>query len=200
MYFPMDEGGGDIAVDVKGGIRLIRHGSGVKPAENGWVNCAAGHRLVGTNTAFDFPEKFTLAATVRVDAGSLSDSAAPIIAFGEWDFSESFGLIVDTNRPGIGYRYGTTHSPYHGGQFIEPTYGEVYQVTVTYDGSYLRMYVDGQQTDTNGYDKDEITMPKVPQTILMFSDTGHKGFLGKIKDVMLWNRVITDSEIQTLVR
>ena len=209
MYFPMDDSG-DVAVDVVSGIRLIRSSKALTPTADGWVNAAYKAQLIGANTSFAFPETFTLAARVRVDASDVVDVVAPIISFGEWNYEyyqESFGLIVDTSRGDIGYRYGSSHSPYHGGQVIagdlkgngKITLGQEYQVTVTYDGTHLRMYSSGEQTRVNYSSQDEITIPKTTPTVLMFADTERNGFVGKIDEVMLWDRVLSDDEIATLI-
>jgi len=63
-------------------------------------------------------------------------------------------------------------------------------VTVTYDGNTLRLYVDGELARETRYDKKPAANP-FPLSI-------GDGFVGKIADVMLFDRALNQSDISTL--
>jgi hypothetical protein len=66
-----------------------------------------------------------------------------------------------------------------------------HHVAVTYDGSILRLYVDGKLARETKYGKKPATNP--------FSLSIGDGFVGKIARVMLFDRALDQPEISTLV-
>lgn len=188
--FPMTKDG----CDRVSGIRTIAD-KAISFTENGAVNTVKNSGIKGFNAAFDFPEQFTMSARVTVDEPDFRDDIGAIFDFGYVGDGVGIGLIVDTSRQRIGYHYDSGHSPYdgYGGLCFDIEYGREYVVTLTYDGTYIRMYTDG--TSISG--SDERTF-RHSANISFFSNRGRVGFSGKIADVMLWNRVLSDDEIATI--
>ena len=190
-YFPMTKDG----FDRVSGIRTIVD-KAISFTENGAVNTAKKSGIKGF-AAFDFPAQFTMTARVTVDEPDFRDDIGAIFDFGFIGDDVGVGLIVDTSRQRIGYHYDSGHSPYDGwgGLCFDIEYGREYVVTLTYDGTYIRMYKDGSKIQGD----DERTF-KHSANISFFSNRGRVGFSGTIADVMLWNRVLSDEEIATLVK
>ena len=224
-YFPMDSSS-DIEVDVVSGIRVKKFGKGIMPGAEGadgicWENTGKGG-LFGCNTSFKVPTKnFTLSAYVYLPQQTKYADNAPIIDFGSYHNNSGVGLRASIqpnhNRWEAGLRIGMDEG-YRMGSPTTVKYLDLdkwYLFTVTYEEkdssgqpeNNLKCYVDGSlyvQTDST---MDSGADTKALDTfVMMFSRVPEQGsgseqiLVGKIDEVMLWDRVLTADEIATLVR
>ena len=194
-YFPMTNDG----IDRVSGVKLLASSGAVQFTESG-VECATdGAGLFGFNSEFEFPEKFTIAARVRVDTPTdYKDAVAAIFDTGSNGDGEGAGLIVDTNRSRIGYHWDSGHSPYDGwgGAYFGISYNIEYHVALSYDGSRFKLFENGVAVS----DGDERTF-KPSRNIYVFGGWENRGgFPGKIADILLYDRALTDDDIQKLSR
>lgn len=224
-YFPMDSSS-DIEVDVVSGIRVKKFGKGIMPGAEGadgicWENTGKGG-LFGCNTSFKVPTKnFTLSAYVYLPQYTKSVDKAPIIDFGNYHNNSGVGLRADIrpqhNRWEAGLRIGMNEG-YLMGSPTTVHYLDLdkwYLFTVTYEeknGSgqpknNLKCYVDGSlRAQTDSTMDSEADTNALDTFVMMFSRDPEKEYssdqilVGKIDEVMFWDRVLTADEISTLVR
>ena len=147
---------------------------------------------------------------------SYNCDSAPVIAFGRRELG-SIGIVISTYNGRVGYRWGVDQaSPDSGGIHFDPDYNEndhdidyatIFNndvaVAVTYDGTKFRMYVKGKQVRCNSSWDHECKLPKINNTIYVFSDDrkhdyNDSGFSGKIYEIALWNRVLTADELTAI--
>ena len=76
------------------------------------------------------------------------------------------------------------------------TAGEWHHVSATYDGQRMRLYRDGEQVGSVAKTGSIDTNPNVPMAIAN-QPQGNRAFDGLIDEVRLYNRALTDAEIQT---
>ncbi|MEM1951544.1 MAG: phospholipase D-like domain-containing protein, partial [Candidatus Nitrosocaldus sp.] len=141
-------------------------------------------------------QQFSISAWFRTS--STFTNHAMIVNKGGFDTSTSrlnYGLWITTNgtlRGGFEEsdgtnRFVTSPNTYNDGQW--------HYAVVTYDGSTLRLYVDGQQVsslNTNGAAPATDTMPL---TIGKNSSTNSRYFIGDIDEVRIYNRALTAQEV-----
>ncbi|MBN2375646.1 MAG: methyltransferase domain-containing protein [Sedimentisphaerales bacterium] len=75
-----------------------------------------------------------------------------------------------------------------------------YHLVLTYDGAYVRFYVDGQEQQ-NAPATGDIDWDPIPLNCLVgrYNDDNEDfAFLGDVDDVAVWNRALTPSEVQYL--
>ena len=192
-YFPMNDDG----IDRVSGVKLLASSGAVQFTESGVACATDGAGLFGFNSEFEFPEKFTIAARVRVDTPTdYKDAVAAIFDTGSNGDGEGAGLIVDTSRNRLGYHWDSGHSPYDGcgGAYFGISYNIEYHVALSYDGSRFKLYENGVAVSKG----DERTF-KPSRNIYVFGGWGHRaGFPGKVSDILLYNRALTDDEISKL--
>lgn len=70
-----------------------------------------------------------------------------------------------------------------------------HHISVTWDGSDLRLYVDGDLKDTQS---DSEVLPNMNLFIGARNTGGDRNFNGKIDEVYIWDRALTSSEISDL--
>jgi len=130
---------------------------------------------------------------LRYDNGILAYSGSNILSKGD-----SYGIGMSASGDASGFVNAGEDYLYRG-EAPEDTAGGLveqklapgwHHVTVTYDGNTLRLYVDGELARETRYDKKPAANP-FPLSI-------GDGFVGKIADVMLFDRALNQSEISTL--
>ena len=131
--------------------------------------------------------------TVRYEAAILAYSGSNILNKGD-----SYGIGMSASGSVSGF-VNAGEDYLHRGEAPEDTAGALveqrlapgwHHVAVTYDGDTLRLYVDGKLARETRYDKKPAANP-FPLSI-------GDGFVGKIADVMLFDRALNQSEISAL--
>ena len=216
VYLPMDDLG-DVARDVVSGLQLKKMGKGVRSGadrtdvagnpELCW-ECTStdGAALTGTNTAFDLPEEFTISAWVYYVGQSSWRDCLPIVDFGNQQRDTGFGIRVGgTTTAKYSLRIGGDEN---GDHITGVPNNSWHHIAFTWqkksNGSFTaKGYLDGQKV-YNG-DWDSYYAPTNSVQISMFGRGGTFETVSgsvpcKIDEVMLWNRVLSDAEVATLVR
>lgn len=193
MHFNMNDTG-TAAVDDVSGISLTANGSMTAGAASidgaSWEATSNGSYLRGDNNVFGQPQRFTLNMWVKLTDQNTSTQHY-LIDFGGYDYYEGWG--INCNNGKLGFRVGQKFSSYS----TDISFNEWHAVCCTWDGTKLRMYLDGVNTQ-------EFTPPHMIAyhklvTMFMRGDKTNEGQLyGKIDEVSLWNYVMSDSEISGL--
>lgn len=195
VHFPMDEDGGEVAVDIINGLKLIRSGNGVYATGEGWKCVKNNENLMGIIDTFEFPEKFTISIDMFVKPNTEKEiEFAPILSFGEHTYSDYFSydnvfgmtlslFKLDSNeqeeRADFGYRGGNWNSQYHAhpGITFEKQIskdGEWINYTLTCDRNKLWLYLNGKNIDSADYlrydDNTDYIPEKFSPLLLLFSD------------------------------
>ncbi len=131
--------------------------------------------------------------TVRHESGILAYSGSNILSKGD-----SYGIGMSASgsvsgfvNAGEDYLYRSEAPEDTAGAMVEQQLARGWHhVAVTYDGNILRLYVDGKLARETRYDKQPAANP-FPLSI-------GDGFVGKIAQVMLFDRALNQSEISTL--
>lgn len=217
MYFPMDQDGGDTAIDVINGNKLVRSSASVMATGTGWECVKNGEYLAGLNTSFKFPKTFTISVRVTPKAINKRTQFAPIFCFGQrriGNTENSFGLTVSMNSESqttqqaiYGYRYKDQNSQYNEGHQIHGKSNQQCHYVLTCDGEYFRVYQNGHINETNSNQTDDATY-KLPKNInplmLLFSNMApnkdytnshSSNFIGKISELIMWDRQLSNDDI-----
>jgi hypothetical protein len=201
-YFSMDDTGG-VAVDKIHGIKLTATGnmvSGVPGIKNtAWSADTKSSYLSGNQEVFELPQEFTLNAFMWYTSISTNTYVnAPIVDFGSFNHNTGFGLWLEKEArvaghldEGAGYNYGSV--------VLSPNVW--YMVTMTYDGSRMRSYINAN------LDVDKSYSGAVKQDTLIATFSRGPGggvtsecWAGKLDEVGLWNYAMTQEEIKKLAR
>ncbi len=171
-------------------------------------------RFNGTNTSISFGAKpylpkMTLAMFVLVDTQFLSAPYPAALAY-KWGSGENFRILA--GNVGGNFRF---NSSFHAAPFplngtvypeqgVDATNtvatGQFHHVVITYDGDYLRLYLDGELNNQSATRKSpySASIPGgIPFTIGSLSD-GSWPFNGIIDEVFLFDRALSDAEIGLL--
>ncbi len=205
-YWPLDEGSGTTTADVWSGTH-----NGI--VENGatWVTGKIGSALDFTGGAGGGDVSITQHADLMpVDAFSVQ-------AWASWDsHTTTWAGIVsnsfDTGDDESGYiLFGWNYDSAWFGQRTNATeYTEINGGTVgtgiwrhlvaTYDGSFMRIYVDGSETGSTAKSGpvDYVTEPEELSIGRFHDDNEDVSFDGQIDEVALWNRALTPAEVVEL--
>ena len=199
VHWRLDESSGTIATDSSGNGHdaFLNAGPAIQWVE-GWLGEAlafpgAGNYVdCGSSSIFDVTDTLSVAAWVNISMVPADWTA--IIAKGDdaWRLSTDMSTtkihFAVTGAPDYWAVYGTTE--------LNP--GQWYQITGTYDGNDIRLYVDGiQDANAVAYSGGVATAPH-NVWIGGNSDRPGREFLGLIDEVALWNRALTTEEIQLL--
>lgn len=146
---------------------------------------------VSHNTALNITTNLSIEAWINPDSMDSSGSWNRIVEKGS-DNQYGFSLSSQSGYGLIMRLYGTsTVSTY---SYVIPTLGVWSHVAVTYDGSYVRFYLNGQlvsQTANTG----SITTTTENLVIGNWT-TATRGFDGRIDEVRISNKTRTDDEIK----
>ncbi|MBI5385060.1 MAG: hypothetical protein HZA90_10280 [Verrucomicrobia bacterium] len=169
----------------------------------------------GTNTSISFGAKpylpkMTLAMFVLVDTHFVT-APYPAALADKWGNGENFRILA--GNAGGSFRFNSSfHAapfPHNGTVYPEQgvdatntvATGQFHHVAITYDGDYLRLYVDGKLNNQSPTVKSPYTasIPAgIPFTIGSLTG-GSWPFNGIIDEVFLFERALSDAEIGLLV-
>lgn len=150
---------------------------------------------VGSPASFSvIPTAFTY--SVWVARTGTSTNQWPQI-MGSSDTHVNFGIRTNSYGSSVYFEWGA--SPYAGASWSSVGYGSLSTlttwklITVTYNGSQLRFYTDGALANTSN--------STVRPAMASFSfTTNGSGWQGKVDDARVYNRPLSEAEIQTLYR
>ncbi|MBN1804638.1 MAG: hypothetical protein JW837_05265 [Sedimentisphaerales bacterium] len=193
-HWRLDEGSGDTVHDLSGnGLDGIIHGN---PK---WVTGILGGALqfdgngdyvdFGNDPVFDITEQITLA--IWVNANDLNNGEHNCW-LGKGDNTYAIKhqsgnniefFIYDGDWHSINYTTG-----------LESLNGEWHHMAGTYDGEYLKLYIDGQLVDTVAYSS-TIGTANHPVTMAENSQATGRFFDGMLDDARIYNHAMTEAEI-----
>ena len=151
------------------------------------------------NSALDPSTNFTVEAWIKADAWAVSSWQNTIVSKDQWTaVSEgwvlrcgangtlSFNLALNNN----GNWYEVTSTPLM-------SVNKWYHVAGTYDGSTLRLYLNGKQVGTLAQ-VGTITPSSAPVKIGNIAMTGQNRFFdGQVDEVRIWNATLTEAALRT---
>jgi hypothetical protein len=196
--YAFDEGeeAGESAEDVSGNehTATIEDGTRTKGRYGGAVEFSGlgGTECVTVPDALDLrvSEEFTLEAWVRPDNGVYGDPVVVRESGGKNAFGLGLGLGSEGEETAggfIGHGKGTETAG--GGIVHEKTWSHV---ATTYDGRYIRVYVDGELVDT----EEATTPPLAGEGNLKIGCDGPDGqFTGRIDEVRFYGRALNPAEV-----
>jgi hypothetical protein len=201
-HLRFDDGSGTTAVDSSG------HGNnGTLQGTPQWVAgfAAGGLELNGTTdyvdcgsgSSLDITEEITVAVWVKIDV------------FGDWDGIVTKGIdqspyamqMWGDGALRFSANWGTPAGGIGGGSWNTNTKmpaGEWIHAAVTYDGSTLRFYIDGQQDSLEV--TQALTFGTVAESLVLGCDFpgGDEYFDGVMDDVRVYDHALTEGEIKEL--
>lgn len=136
-------------------------------------------------------EYISVAAWVYFDQ-AVSDQTAQQIVIGRDDWSSQTGFILLADQP---YNNSLVFRVYNGSTHADATWsnpdigaGEWHHVVGLYDGTSVKLYVDGELKDSNSF-----SSPLVPRS----SGNLNLGYAldGRLHDVRLYNRAVSEAEV-----
>ncbi len=207
-YWRFDETAGSIALDSVDGNDGDIFGADRVP--NGWVGGALGFGGAGSGDyvdtgVFDVPgNQLTLMAWVNSSdwdpAGGSDNNDQRIITKATGTGLQDQSWMLSERRGQLRFRLktGGTTTELLGGTLIDNTW---HHVAATYDGSNMRIYIDGDQVGSPVAKTGDITPANVSNLIgstppLM---TGDDEFNGRIDEAAIFNRALSENEIKELI-
>lgn len=191
LYWNMDDTG-DSAVDSVYGLSLSKVNtvtSGVAGVTGTcWeVPTDSGGWLAGTNDKVALPQKFTLNFAVNLS----NTTSGCLIDFGGFDSNSGFGVWYNGNSlaPRIAQSYNNYGTPISTGAW--------HWVTFTYDGSTMKMYLDGTHTQSVGY-SGAISYNSAVKFFMRGDKDGEGQTYGKLDEISLYNYAMTGGEVAAL--
>jgi hypothetical protein len=197
LYLKFDEGQGNVVKDSAGGPDLTIDGT------PNWIPGKVGKALKfdGSQGITVSPsdklnsirEQLTVAAWIRVDAPSSSANQGGIRRQGAW--------LLEVENPGEKGGVGFSSVLWIGGANVRADgeipfeLGKWHHVVAVYDGTELRLYVDGkldQKTPASGL----IDVPGNPLTIGRWET---ELIDGALDEIMIWNKALKEDQIKTLM-
>ena len=167
------------------------------------VNSSAGmgsaqDRIIVTNPTIPNDNSFTMSGWVNLETKPGSFNNRPHTLMGRWDGN---GAAVFRNYISYSGQVETVLFPSNQSTYTSGnvTYGNWEHIIISYDGSVIKHYVNGQLTGQETLDIDIVTS----STDLTFGEL-HMGnghwylFSGKMDDLGYWSRALTQEEITTL--
>ncbi len=190
-WWPMNEFGGTLVPDVQGN----NNGTAVNPS---WTSGVSGNCLSfnGTDEYVTIPNNaslnFTEQLTIMAWANSLEYKEAKIAQKGDWDGHGLGGTKWGGWKGHIRLASGSSvaiESP--GGR---PLLNEWYHLAITYDGAKLKLYVNGQLS--NSQSVTGLLHVNNRNTSIGSDNGGQKFFNGLIDEVKFFNTALNQTEIQ----
>ena len=199
MYFPLTETGNTVYDRVKK-IRLTKVGSVIQNGIN-QDNSSDSGGFSGTQNAFSLPKNFTLSVKVNY-TGDGSDGDKCVIDFGRG--YSGFGIRADLSSDTVkfGLRIGND-SPR---QINNIPRDEEHTITFTFEGNTdsdykdCYAYVDGEERTNMTYEPGSFDQSVMLEILTRYFEETNvwASFPGTIRDVLLYDRVLTDEEIATI--
>lgn len=186
-YFPMS-GNAIAAADYVSRVKLFPRGNGVESGEDAWYGNGKGGSLVGTFSTV--PKEFTLCLKFRMDdwVGDY-EHELPLL-----QYEAGFGIFVRSNN-----KVRTLVENEWAEEFDMDRETD-YTVFLLYDGDNVRTYCTyngGELWHDNlrsGYNPPD----KFAWQVMSLGYPEHMTFTGKIWDIMLYDRVLSDNEIAVI--
>jgi hypothetical protein len=186
-YLPMT-GVNTKAIDYVSGMILSPHGEGVRSEADAWYGNNEEGSVCG-GLPYPCPQIFTLCAKFRMDDYPSYGDILPI-----FQVDGGFALYVGSDDRVRTYM---RHSQ---GEVFDFNRGEEYTLFFSCSGSNIKVYC----TDSNGevwhqnqrgmYDEPDVNAISV----YILGYAGAATFTGKVWDVLLYNRILTDNEISAI--
>lgn len=198
-YFNMDDTGSQ-AVDSVNGVTMSAAGNminSVKGVKNTcWQAGAQGDYLSGTQSAFTLPSNFTLNLWVYVSAAVGYN--ATVFEFGDYSDNNGFGFYMQPSSGKISGRMKQDFDQYGSGVISNNTWT---MLTMTYDGSYVKTYINGVQDKSRSYSTSVATTTKLGAFSRSATSGQESGeyFLGKLDEIGLWDYAMPTSGIKDLM-
>jgi hypothetical protein len=205
-YWPLDETSGVTAAD-----RSTNSNNGTvtnTTFDAGSVTGQFGNALQfdGSNDYINVPNHsslnptgaITVSAWIKADTWAANSWDASIVSKEQWA-SGSSGYVLrcgDNGKLSFSFSSG-------GGSFPEALSGSVmstgtwYHVAGTFDGSTIKVYINGSEADSTSY-SGSIGVSSYPLNIGRGTYAPHRIFDGTIDDVGIWDRALDTSEIAYL--
>lgn len=186
-YLPMT-GVNTKAIDYVSGMILSPHGEGVRSEADAWYGNNEEGSVCG-GLPYPCPQIFTLCAKFRMDDYPSYGDILPI-----FQVDGGFALYVGNDNRVRTYMRNSQ------GEVFDFNRGEEYTVFFSCSGSNIKVYC----TDSNGevwhqnqrgmYDEPDVNAISV----YILGYAGAATFTGKVWDVLLYNRILTDAEIAVI--
>ncbi|MBN8689140.1 MAG: PKD domain-containing protein, partial [Chitinophagales bacterium] len=172
-----------------------------KPNSACYFNGINSYIELPASPLFNFSPRssFTISLWVLPDKGNNWPAQALIVKSPyHYDFTQSawtYGVYLLNYRAMSGYAYNHLLNGYT--VFTSPSCW--YQITVTYNKGFWKMYINGKEESGNGNVSDFIENNSKARLVI-----GRKGasagdwFKGKLDEIRIYNRVLTDEEIKLL--
>lgn len=177
-YYKLDEKTGDVIIDEKESYNGINNGSMIN--QSGKINTSylTGNGTKGKieNLYSEFEDNFSISAWVNLNSLSTGEVL--------WLSYEPYysGLLLTSSK---------MHAYIHGNNYCysDVNIGEWNHVVMTYDKSYTRLYINGNETN-NAY---------IPGgTLVANCNVSLGGIDGYIDEVGIWNRTLNSTEVAEL--
>lgn len=199
MYLPLTEKGNTV-YDRVSEIRLTKVGTVVQDGTK-QDNAGDSGGFSGTQSAFALPKNFTLSVKVNY-TGYGTDGDKCVIDFGRG--YSGFGIRADLSSDTVnfGLRIGND-SPR---QINSIPRNEEHTITFTFEGDTdsnnkdCYAYVDGEERTNMTYEPGSFDQSAMVEILTRYFEGNEvwASFPGTIRDVLLYNRILTDDEIATI--
>ena len=186
-YLPMT-GVNTKAIDFVGGMILTPRGAGVRSETDAWYGNGEDGGLYG-GLPYPIPQTFTLCAKFRMDDYPDYGDILPI-----FQVDGGFALYVG-NDDRV-----RTYMRYSQGEVFDFNRGEEYTLFFSCNGSNIKIYC----TDANGevWHQNQRGMYDEADTnalsVYILGYVGAATYVGKVWDVLFYNRILTENEIATI--
>jgi hypothetical protein len=131
------------------------------------------------------------------DAGSIGDDevAQRFITQMRTSTSSRFALGINNNRVAVYWHDGSSNVEWTGGPDLSD--GQWYHAAVTYDGSDIRLYLDG--SEKGSFSESSMSASSTSTNIQIGRQgAGLRCFDGLLDDVRIYHRALTEDEIQAI--
>ncbi len=207
-WWELDEGSGNQAGDSS-----IYANHGVLEGEYSWIPGRIGADAVeftGSGGRALVPDAAQLRANHEVTAGAwINYSTAPpyparvVVKGADLDDNESFALKTFGYGPswavGLGWSVRDVNRTLYGVDSLEELRSDEWiHIAGTYDGNTLKCYVNGQVSNSTTVGPVGILANADGLAIGNRADAMNRGFIGKVDDVRLYNRGLSDAEVAWL--
>jgi hypothetical protein len=200
-HWSLDEGAGVIVRDVSG-----RSHDGIVMGDHQWSEGppgfgsalgfdGAGFVEILNEPAFDVTDVLTVAAWVNV--GAVSANWTAIVTKGD----SAWRLSTITRQPRFHFAVSDPAVGAHwiNGSTVVPL-GQWHHVAGTYDGSFIRLYIDGEEDPASpvAY-SGPISVNNWPVVLADNAEVPDMAFVGRLDDVRIYNCALSSADIQALV-
>jgi len=201
-WWKLDDGAGLTAADSSGNDN---HGTLTNMAGNEWTTgqIDGGLEFDGNNDYVDTPivnneiTNLTFAAWFKSDdAGSIGDNylAQRFVSQSRDSTYSRLAIGINNNRIAT-YWHDGGHNVGEGTTTL--TSGMWYHAALTYDGSTIRIYLNGNEE--NSFDESSMTAPSASTTLKIARQiSGERSFDGVLDDVRVYGRALSPEEIAEL--